>query len=68
MQYDISLILDASWRSPRAGKWRFDLRSYGLNARRTAKELGMVVRDRVAYLTDSSCDAAERILEARGIA
>ena len=68
MQYDISLILDASWCSPRAGKWRFDLRSYGANARRTARALGMVVRGGVAYLTDSTCDTAERILEARGIA
>lgn len=68
MSLSIALITDASWRSVRAGKWSFDLRAYGIHARRTAKALGMVVRGGVAYLTDSSCDIAERILEQRGVA
>ena len=61
--WDHQLAQDASWRSPVASPWSFDLALYGPDAAATAEALRMVVVRGTAFMTESTPTLAERLLQ-----
>lgn len=63
-----TLAEDVSWRGIYGPRAHVDLDAYGADARRLARQLGMVIQGHRAYLTERTPDLAEVWLAVQGAA